>query len=198
MRESRLRKTAPGLTWSERERSSHDADCISFLKRKAADDGNCKKSKAAKRERDDEHLASWDHLCSRNHACEVWTKAGVEQFSSLTPVPDGQIPRSLFICMDWDQKQWRVVWFLRHHCRLNIEGFPDLTHRRQRDLTLGAQESHFDIIIQKGLVCVNAKFGPWGGCGFMKDVSETAKDLSENMSENDPVPTCWLKLMVSN
>ena len=73
-----------------------------------------------------------------------------------------------------------------------------MTHRRQRDLTLGAQESHFDIIIQKGLVCVNAKFGPWGGCGFMKDVSETAKDLSENMSENDPVPTCWLKLMVSN
>jgi hypothetical protein len=188
MRESRTRRGQPGTSWSDKERQSWEVDTINFLKRKAdVASAICSKAKHMKQEKDDMHIASWDHYCSWEHMTSLLTTRGLDQFLDPPNIGGLTIPRSLFICMDFEQVQWRVLWFLRNHCGLNIEGMLELTHRRQRDLELASTEAGLSITIQKVVVCCNAKYGPWQGQTFFQDALETAKDLSQNMHEDDYV-----------
>lgn len=64
------------------------------------------------------------------------TGRGLDQFKGPDPLPDDSVPRTLFVCMDWPQTQWRVIFFLEHKERRNVEGIMEVTHRRNRDFNL--------------------------------------------------------------
>ena len=149
---------------------------MQFLRKRAANDDKGGKAKLQKLAVDDQHLGSWDQLCSWENATVLYTRRGLEQFSSAHPVGLASVPRCIYVTMDWEQKQWRVLWFLRNHLKLNIEGFMELTHRRNRDLILASDAAGYGVTQRKGLVVASDKYGPWQGCGFMKDINDTAED----------------------
>lgn len=93
----------------------------------------------------------------------------------------------MVVTLDWDQKQWCAVWFLRNHLGVCLEAVPDVTHRRQRDLDLSMGECHLKLVVTQGHIANNCTFGPWNGGGAMKDLVEIVVDLSQNMTENDPL-----------
>ena len=86
----------------------------------------------------------------------------------------------------FQQVQWRVLWFLRHKVRLNVEGFLEPVHRRKNDLNLAIYESDYGTIADKGYVCANIHFGPLPNGGNHKQLKDVALDLSANADPDDP------------
>ena len=108
----------------------------------------------------EDHICSYDKVCNLDHALMVWTGKGLDQIKMEGPLADDEVPRSLLICMDWLQVQWRMFWWLRHKAKANIEAIMDTVHRRQRDFTLAMEQSHFDVTVQKGHIVANVGFWP--------------------------------------
>lgn len=120
----------PGEAWGDKERRGHEANVVKFLADKDYRKTRGVKTRTAKIEGDEDHIASFDVLCAFFNVLLVWTQAGLDYFFCDGPLPMGEIPRSLFVTIDWQQTQWRAMWFLRHYCRLSLEPILDITHRR--------------------------------------------------------------------
>jgi hypothetical protein len=155
------------------------------------------KAEEAKAVKDDGHFASYDWFCALEDATVSLMGSGLDQYLHDGPLPVDVVPKGAFLTMDWCQVQWRVLWFLRNRVKLSIEGIMETTHRRENDLKLAAEESHYDIVKRKGVVVCNVTYGPWNGGGFMQDMSETALDLAENMKPNDFVLLHFWPLCIS-
>ena len=185
LRGSRLRKEAPGESWSDAARAAHEAETIRMLRFKKHEKG-LPVWKTIKVQNDAEHVASWDWLAALINAVKHSTGHCFDTFFHSGPLPLDRVPRSLFVTMDFLQLQWRVLWFLRNHIGLSLEGIIDKTHRVYNDISAGLMEADFGVVRDKALLCVNAHYGPWDGGGFHGDLLETAKDLATNASPDDP------------
>ena len=111
LRESRLRRAAPGEEWSTRERDDNEVQTIMLLRK-----GETKKDPEWKRlavQLHDEHLASWDFLAALISAIEDMCQVHIDWYYVEGPLPVDSVPRALFLTMDFQQTQWRVAWFLR-------------------------------------------------------------------------------------
>jgi hypothetical protein len=125
----------PGNDWTAEEMAVWQQQCLEFLQEGAVKDKRLSKAKKAKTAADVEHVASYDESLSWHNAVLMLTGEGLCQFLH-EQLCEKSVPRALYLCMDWCQTQWRVIWFLRNHYGLCVEGFPELVHRRERDLEL--------------------------------------------------------------
>ena len=153
------------------------------------------KKKKAKREDKLERLSAFDMIASWHNGLMAHMGAGLEVFLDRGE-DEARVPPSLVLSLDWDQKQWCGVWFLRNKLGLCLEAVPDVTHRRSRDLDLAIDESRLKLVVTKGHIANNMCFGPWSGGGAFRDVSETALDLAKNMDADDPLLLFfWKRIM---
>ena len=174
---------AVGTKWSAEERAANERDTIQLLRRgSAVGEQPCKKMKIAA---DAEHLASFDFMAACFDVLRLMTKEGFDGWHMEGPLPHDRVPRSLWWTMDWEQKQWRVMWFLRH-LGVQVEGIQEPVHRRNNDLGLGIIEAGYGTIRDKGFICANVHFGPHPHGGNHKDIEDTARDLSVNADPDDP------------
>ena len=123
------------------------------MRRSASGDSAAKKVKIAA---DTEHLASFDFLAALVHVLRLMTNEAMDAWFVEGPLDLGKVPRSLYMCMDWEQKQWRVLWFLRNQMGINLEGFIEIPHRRNNDLGLAIIEADFWTVRDIGFICANS------------------------------------------
>ena len=183
LRASRLRKSTPGEEWSAQERTSHERDTIQLLRRRAGNKPALKKAKIAA---DTEHLASFDFMASLADVLCLMASQGLDGWFVEGPLDLNTVPRSLILTMDFQQTQWRVLWFLRHWVGLNIEGVLELVHRRNNDLGLAIIEADFGTVRDRGFICANVHFGPLPHGGNHAELRDVALDLSTNACPDDP------------
>ena len=110
MRNSRLRKGAPGEEWSQKARDYNEVLTIRLLR---PDDTKAKPWKQQLVEFQELHLASFDFLAA---ICDsLWQMVGVRPdfYFHDGDLPTDSVPRSLYVTMDFLQYQWRTLWFLR-------------------------------------------------------------------------------------
>ena len=187
-RGSRLRQGRPGTKWSEEERCEYERDCVELLKRKHDETAaEAPKSKQMKRQVILDGLATFDYGMLLDDTVNLVTGRPLTQFHNPGPLPLDRMPRTLVICADFLQTQWRCGWYLRHKCELNLELILETTHRRHNDITLATSEAGYSGVHQRALIVENAHYGPWSGGAHHKDIQECALDLSENAPTNDPI-----------
>ena len=179
-----MRQSVPGSSWTEQERTENERQTIELLARREGEQPPAKRAKLAA---PNEYIATWDVVAQFAHVLELWGGVPLDWFTMPDPCDISQVPKALYVCMDWEQKQWRALWFLRHHCKANIEGMLDITHRRERDLELAMWEADFGATRDKGFIVANVHYGPWDGGGFHCQIKETADDLCANLDPDDAV-----------
>ena len=184
-RASRLRKAAPGEQWSQKERNDHERDTIQLLRRGSTCMGE-PVAKKARADTDSEHIASWDFLASLHHVLEIMTDCGLDSWYYEGAISIDTLPPCLFLCMDFCQIQWRVLWFPRHQLQLNIEGIVEPVHRRNNDLNLAIIEAEYGTDREKIFLCANVHYAPYEKAVFHKDMQECAAGLSVNADPDDP------------
>lgn len=194
LRDSRLRAGQPGSEWSQKDHEVWSEQALTFLRKRralsavGAGEEQSRPRKVRKKDIVIPRLASYDNMCCLQHQLTIITGAGLERFCSTGDAASSSaVPPMLILSMDYDGTMWCPFWFMRQHVSLFIEGVPDFTHRRHRDLDLASNESGMRLVLTRGHVCNNAPYGPWQGAGFHRDVSETSQDIAANLMPDDPV-----------
>lgn len=196
MRDSRLRKKAPGTALSSSERASWKQAQATFMKRRAEASENMPAvaSKRIKMADQAERLASWDWLLAVQNALTNSLHWGLEHFVNTQPergfddnLAEGEkdIERVLVVTMDQEQKQWCAGWFLQRSLNLNIEFLNGPFHRRWNDLTNALCASGLYNVALMSLFINNVSYGPWQKGGFFNELVETGQELMCHLEADD-------------
>ena len=156
-----------GSAWTEKDREVVGLQHLLFLNKRAAAVAEHAEPKKKKAKREDklERLSAFDMIASWHNGLMAHMGAGLEVFLDRGE-DEARVPPSLVLSLDWDQKQWCGVWFLRNKLGLCLEAVPDVTHRRSRDLDLAIDESRLKLVVTKGARCEQYVHWPmvWWGC----------------------------------
>lgn len=163
--DSRLQLGAAGAAWTAGESETWSRQALRFLNKRSADAEVCSgvAAKKAKKEQKVERQASYDTL-------QVWQNGlcchggqGLERFELKERA--GRAISFLALTMDWQQSQWCPLWYCRNQLGLMIEGIPDYTHARHRNLEAATGERGEKLTVAKAHCCHNVQHGPMAGSG---------------------------------
>ena len=201
-RASRLGPGQPGTEWNSEERQNTHAHHFDALRRKSTyfdgeGDGLAKKARKAKTL---ERVAAYDVGLSVENMLYYHNGQGLVRFEDdfTEDKPADWVPPSLVITMDWEQKQWAMLWFLRNKLNLCLEGIPDVEHLRHKNLENSTDKAGLRPTVQKGIVVFNVAFGSWNKGTWLRDIEETAIDLSRNDSPGSPLLRKWWPLIMKS
>ena len=170
-----MRSGQPGSHWTAAERQSTHERHFDFLRKRTREwdhegEGLHKKVRKAAVE---DRIASLDIALILENMLQMHNGQGLSRFEDDSEgKPENHIPPSLVLCLDWEQVQWCMVWFCRNKLQLCLEGIPDPTHVRHRNLEMATDQSGYRGVVYKSNSCHNVAYGPWQGGNFLKDIQD--------------------------